>query len=661
MRKLLVAAFILVLASRSGAQQFNPPAAKPPDKATTAAITERTLRLNRAVSLMQRQGVRDPILADVEVFHKAADWIVRHNEFFHEKSGAWTLEVLDRGLLRATQSLRGESPWLQISDQTLVRGYRSRIDGSVQPYAVTFPRDYGKDPRKRWRVDVVLHGRVNSLTEVTFLQQRGDRQAPGDQKFVMLEIYGRGNNAYRWAGEADVLEAIEAFVATERWLGRGDLLDPSRVVLRGFSMGGAGAWHLGLHRPDRWCVIGPGAGFTTTRGYWKELPAKLPDYVEKCLHIYDAVDYAENAAMTPVVAYAGEKDAQLQAARNIQAKLEPLKIPMTLLIGEKLPHQFPPAQQKRAEAEYAKYAAPGKGRAEYPERVRFVTYTLKYPGCDWVEFLGLDRHYEKAQIDATRHDNGFTVTTANVRQLRLGLPGGDTTIQAVKIDGQEISAKPAHGGVGNWSIYLVRQNGRWHGVMPQKLTTDRLRRMQKVTNLQGPIDDAFMDSFVCVRGTGTAWNAAVQRYADSEIERFQKDWDKFFRGELPVKNDIDVTDEDIAAKHLILFGDPASNSLIAQVLDKLPLQWSKSAMVFAGQSYDAATHVPVMIYPSPLNPNRYVVLNSGHTFRTEDFRGTNARLFPRWGDYAVLKLAADEKPQAIHAGLFDDFWSLPRR
>ena len=27
---------------------------------------------------------------------------------------------------------------------------------------------------------------------------------------------------------------------------------------------GAGTWHLGLHRPDNWCVMGPGAGFTTT-------------------------------------------------------------------------------------------------------------------------------------------------------------------------------------------------------------------------------------------------------------------------------------------------------------------------------------------------------------------------------------------------------------
>src|SRR5262249_10736355 len=151
--------------------------------------------------------------------------------------------------------------------------------------------------------------------------------------FVLLQIFGRGNNAYRWAGEADVFEAIDAFLAVERYLKRESLIDLNRVVLRGFSMGGAGTWHLGLHRPDQWCVLGPGAGFTATRGYVKALPAQLPPYQEACLHIYDAVDYAENAADVPVVAYSGADDPQMAASRNIEERLKPLGIPMTHLVA----------------------------------------------------------------------------------------------------------------------------------------------------------------------------------------------------------------------------------------------------------------------------------------------------------------------------------------
>ena len=270
------------------------------------------------------------------------------------------MEALDRGLLRASQVAQGEVPWLQQAGYSVVRAYRSRVDGSVQPYAVTFPAAYGRDRSKKWRVDVVLHGRDPSLTEVKFLHQHnGQATAPKDQNFVHLDIYGRGNNAYRWAGETDVFEVMDQFTAVERALGRDHLLDPLRVVLRGFSMGGAGTWHLGLHHPSRWCVLGPGAGFTSTHGYIKNLPGKLPPEQEACLRIYDAVDYAENASDVPVVAYGGDRDPQLQAARNIQARLESLQISMKLLVAPGLGHQFPPEWRKKAEEAYAPYIAKG--------------------------------------------------------------------------------------------------------------------------------------------------------------------------------------------------------------------------------------------------------------------------------------------------------------
>ena len=45
--------------------------------------------------------------------------------------------------------------------------------------------------------------------------------------------------------------------------------------------------------------------------------------------------------------------------------------------------------------------------------------------------------------------------------------------------------------------------------------------------------------------------------------------------------------------------------------------------------------MPVLIYPNPLNPKRYVVLNSGFTFREYDYLN-NARQVPKLPDYAVI-------------------------
>lgn len=114
-----------------------------------------------------------------------------------------------------------------------------------------------------------------------------------------------GEQCLPLGGETDLNEAIQNFTAQEKRLDREHLIDTSRFVVRGFSMGGAGSWHLGLHQPDRWCLMGPGAGFTTTHGYVPNLPAILPQQQESCLSIYDAYLYAENAFNIPVVAYSG--------------------------------------------------------------------------------------------------------------------------------------------------------------------------------------------------------------------------------------------------------------------------------------------------------------------------------------------------------------------
>jgi pimeloyl-ACP methyl ester carboxylesterase len=662
-RILLALAAVAVGVGLLPAQNYAPPAVTEPEDAAKKDIAVRVEKLEQRLAQLQKRRVPDPVLGDVAIYLKAARWVTRHNEFYGDRAAGWTIDVLKNGLLRASQALEGEAPWLNVRGASVARAYRSSVDGSLQPYAVALPAEYGNDQARTWRLDVVLHGRDSGLTEVKFLHgHAGDRPVPKEQNFIQIDIYGRGNNAYRWAGESDIIEALTNFLARERAAGRDRLVDLSRVVLRGFSMGGAGTWHLGLHRPDQWCVIGPGAGFTTTHGYIANLPDKLPPYQEACLRIYDAADYAENAFDVPVVAYSGAIDKQKAAADNIETRLKGLGIPMTHLVAPGLAHQFPPEWQKKAEAEYAKHLE--KGRPDYPKKVRFVTYTLKYATCDWVGIMALERHYEKASVEAEQTESSFNVKTANVRLLSLRLPAGSVGNPVVTIDGQKIEAAPAMTPDGKRLVYLQRRDGKWSSALRERLVYDQARRPYKAPDLTGPIDDAFVGPFLCVRGTGKPWHAATQKYADDNLKRFQAEWNKYLRGDLPVKDDSDVTPEDIAGRSLILFGDPASNSLIGQVIDALPLEWTKEQIVLAGKAVSAADHVPVLIYPSPLNARRYVVLNSGHTFHAADFQGTNALLYPRLGDYALLKPSPAEKDplaaEVVTAGLFDDYWQVKK-
>jgi hypothetical protein len=655
------------------AQPKADPAANRPDEATRKLIVEKTKQLREAVERLRQEEQKDDHLAEVEVYLKAAENILRFDEWLHANSVKWALATLDEGLERAKHPA---APWRKERGKWVVRAYRSKVDGSVQPYAVLVPQDFTKDEKQRWRLDVVLHGRDGALTEAKFIATHGPMaKAPSkDPGAVQLEVYGRGNNAYRWAGETDVFEAIHAFrewaqvreVAVIGKFGHAKTLwewiDPKRIVLRGFSMGGAGTWHIGLHHPDRFCVIGPGAGFTTTHGYVGNLPKELPDYQEKCLHVYDAIDYAENAFNVPVVAYSGANDPQKKAADNIENALKGFREPLrfTHLVAPGLEHQMPLEWQAKAEAEYRKYA--DTGRDTNPERIQFVTYTPRYGRCDWVEVRGLERTYENAVVDVKKDGTSITVTATNVRWLRLR-PETVNDFNArwrVAVNGQQLEPQPAWRG-----FTLLQTGGKW--AFADDPDHRRDPPIWKQTGLQGPIDDAFMDQYVVVKPTGPGWNPGIGRHATAAIEQFSALWDRYFRGALPeiATNDYDPRRNERSQGNLVLFGDPASNPLIAKVLPTLPITWTKDRLVVNGVEYDPKTHLLVLIYPNLLWRGRYVVINSGHTFREADLKGTNALLYPRLGDWAVIKptpTALDPAAyEVVAAGLFDENWQFPKK
>jgi hypothetical protein len=68
-----------------------------------------------------------------------------------------------------------------------------------------------------------------------------------------------------------------------------------------------------------------------------------------------------------------------------------------------------------------------------------------------------------------------------------------------------------------------------------------------------------------------------------------------------------------------------------------------------------------MIYPNPLNPGKYLVLNSSFTFRDYAYLN-NARQVPMLPDWAVVDLTTP--PDAVWPGkivaadFFDEKWQL---
>jgi hypothetical protein len=186
-------------------------------------------------------------------------------------------------------------------------------------------------------------------------------------------------------------------------------------------------------------------------------------------------------------------------------------------------------------------------------------------------------------------------------------------------------------------------------------------KLAKRHGLQGPIDDAFMDSFLMVRPTGKPLNDQVGAWVQKELTHATNEWRRQFRGEARVKDDSSVTDDDIAANHLILWGDHASNQLLSRIASKLPLAWDDKSITFGSRKFSGDHHAPILIYPNPLNPKKYVVLNSGFTFREYDYLN-NARQVPKLPDYAIIDIAVPISSRApggiVDAGFFGEHWEL---
>jgi hypothetical protein len=486
-----------------------------------------------------------------------------------------------------------------------------------------------------------------------------------DQPFIELHPLGRVENCYRWAGETDVFEAIDDVCCKYN-------IDRDRIVLRGMSMGASGTWHLGLKHPDMFVALGPYCGYVDTHRF-SETPldnfvrvGPLPEYQERGLHMLDSIDYAANAGVVPVIACIGEKDVFFQAHVIMGEAMQREGLTMVNLISPGTGHVIDPvthAEQMRRIGEYA-----SRGINHVPRKLRFVTWTLKYSRCHWLEVQGLTEHYRRSEISARILDDGSIEIDEpqNIDRFAVlpeALPAKNAR---VRIAGAEVRLSDGRGeGQPAAPFVFVRSAHGWEHVSGTRAAG---ASQAKRPGLTGPIDDAFTTKFLCVRGTGAPWHAGTQKYAEASLRRFAYEWHRYFRGELPVKDDKDVTSEDLRTSNLILFGDPASNSLIAQVLPKLPLRWTASELEFAGQKYPAAEHLPAFIYPNPLTPaggeKHYVVLNSGHTFREAELAKLNYLLFPRWGDWAVLKVG-DKSPTnpsdsleetVLRAGFFNEAW-----
>jgi hypothetical protein len=724
-------------------------------------LTEKLLPLERAINELAQS--KDPnvqnLLADVQIFYKAVHDGLEYNEMYTYDSDAKSpvplaRRTIEQGLERARQLKEGKPRWT--SQTGLVpRGYVSKIDGSIQPYGLIVPESYVPTGSQKYRLDTWLHGMHDTLSELDFLKRRTNERGEFQPKdTIVLHPYGRYLNVYRFAGEMDVLEGIEAVKNQYS-------IDEDRIAMRGFSLGGAGCWQLGVHYSDRFFAMNVGAGWVEAAAFRGMGPSSMSPWEKTLRRWYECPDLAVNLYNLPTVVYCGEFDGQKEAGFRMARAAKEHGIEIVNLIAPNTSHEFRPDYRDEVERRMTSLALKGRDRA--PRKVKLATFTLKYNRMHWVTIDGLDQHWQPTRVDAEYVDGGrVTVATSNVSALTLNFPAGwapfdFTEPVSVSINGQTLTG-PRPLSDRSWTCTMHREASVWSLDPPvdslrgcdlrltgpvrnlnqlpargkdmivvgsvadvlnfrvfdgagkkvvdtdEKKLTEQSRQIQdlrshlagfgprraptrtekdwilaavtsivgytrpmaaeplrKKHDLQGPIDDAFMDTFMFVRPTGKFANPAVETWVRGELDRAITTWRLHYRGQARVKDDRDVTAADIASANLVLWGDASSNAVLAKIAGKLPIGWNDREVIVGDQRFPADHHVPSLIHPNPLNPERYVVLNSSFTYREYEY-SRHPIQFSKLPDWAIVDLttpADDRYPgKIVTAGFFDEHWML---
>jgi hypothetical protein len=656
-RLLFVLGSFLYLGQNGGYAQLQPDGAtasfrgslppKPTSMPSSDKIAAWSHRLDQ-LTLSFASVKSHPRAADADIFLKAVRYAIEFQEWYGKKpedSERVANVLLDEASQRINALQKNQTPWMDGSGQKTL-GFYSSIDGSPQPYGVEVPEGlaFGANqpsvPMWIW-----LHGRGDTTTDLQFVYSRLTAKKPGQfqpKGTIVIHPFGRYCNGWKSAGETDVFEARNDAIARFN-------IDRNRIALAGFSMGGAGAWHIGAHFADQWACVHTGAGFVDVKRYQKVTPDKMPVWYEQALWgVYDVPAYARNFHNVPLVCYSGEVDPQRDSAEYMVEVLDKEGLHPPHLIGPEMGHKYHPEVIKDVQARIESHVS--KGLDPSPKKVVLQTRTLAYSRMHWLQITSIENQWEDARAEAVWEDGDvIRITTKNVGGIELRLPA----IAKVFLNGTETASGSKQDRDVTWS---------W-----QKKEADS-NSLRKRPGLQGPIDDGLKSRFIVVLPDLEPDSGVVHRWVREESSHFLVRWRSLMRGDPIVRKASEVSEADIRDCHLVLWGTPASNSLIAKAMAsaslKSVLQWDDRVVRIGTQGSSASQCVPVLCYPNPLNPNKYVIINSGLTFR-EAHDKTNSLQNPKLPDWAILDVS--EPPTAISAGrvvatdFFDCQWkALPR-
>lgn len=639
-------------------ERIFPPVGTKPDREKIAALRRSVEELERDLAAY-KSGYQ--LYADVAIFPKAVRYALDYDEFYNPRDldGAQKLLEVGRERLKELKPGVKEASWTK-QHGLVVRGYISKIDNSVQPYGLHIPE--GLDLSKPNPLYIWLHGRQEKILDLQFLLDRSKNKgkvAPDDA--ITLHPFGRYNNAFKFAGEQDVIDVM--FHVEEQYK-----TDPARRVLMGFSMGGAGCWQIGSHYSNLFCAMSPGAGFVESRRFLHIKDDNLPPWYQQALwQWYDVPSYTRNLFNIPVIAYSGEKDRQKQAADVMEVEFKKYGRQLNHIIGPNMGHEYDD-QSLKSILDQIKTITQSSVK---PVDHRYIQSPLvTYANTKGISIGAQKQKWMPMELDAelATSQTSAKFSTKNIDQF---------SVSAVDVFGvPESAAHNAKLTIGETLFqsksptdYFRFDGNKWS----QNSAQDQASSSPRLDRYEGSIDVAFCTPFLFVMPTGKSHDPQVEQWVQRESAYQIDRWRRTFRGDVQIVKDEDLSVQQERQFNLILWGDADSNSVIRKIAARAKARaeygWGKvlqsntdrgSVVVGIGpKRLFGEESVMNTISKGGFSEGRWFVLNSGPTFR-DDHDKNNANQVPKLPDWAILDVStpgdAKSAGRVIQAAFFGEHW-----
>lgn len=505
--------------------------------------------------------------------------------------------------------------------------YRDEVDDSPQFCRVYLPPDY--TPTRTWPLVVNLHGKVTEnppYSSMGGMERRFDATADR-YAVIMLYPYGRGNAFYEGVGEQDVLRCIA--MAKQRFA-----VDDDRVYLTGYSMGGAGTWHVGTHHPELFAALGPifgGREFRVTSDP-KTLAQLSPTALYRLERLKSSVVNAESLFTTPVFVNQGAVD------KTVPVGISRYGAGLLQQWGYQIRYWEHPGKGHRAplgcEDTLMEWLL-AQRLVAHPRQVRIRSGELRTAAAHWVRIDQRENPADFMYVDAEIvGPNRIRLDTQNVLQVTL-TPGDaliDSNTPVTVTWNDKIEIIPAT------AAMTLRAPGY----------TPVLR--SKRPELEGPVADIFLTPFAIVQGT-IAPDPAMRQACERAAQAVATQWETEQHWRPRYFLDTELTHADAAKYSLLLIGGPSENLIASELAGQLPLQVTPTRITIGTRAVSVHDAAVQLIYPHPLNADRYVLVRTATS-------PAGMKFCDKLSADLDFSIADGVKTPWVAAGYFDNAWQI---